>query len=204
MPKPSSPTIDLHRALEALLVLAGKPLSIRKIAELLGTDRTTARTAVDAFRTTWNARGGGTVVAVAGDDVQLVTHRDLSMVADAFVREETRGELTRPQLEALTVVAYRGPMTKAELEHIRGVHCGLILRNLLIRGLLVEERDATRQDVVYRISLDFLRHLGRADVRELPEYERLHADPTIAEYLASTTAAPPSVSASGETRWASV
>ncbi len=184
MPKPQ-PTIDLHRVIESLLFLAGKPLTIRKIAELLGMDRESARSAVTAFRTTWNARGGGTVVAMTGDEVQLVTHADCAPVVSAFVKDETRGELTRPQLEALTVVAYRGPITKAELEQIRGVHCGLILRNLLIRGLVEERRDPARAEDVYVISMEFLRHLGVTDVHELPEYEQLHANTTIDQYLAT-------------------
>ena len=186
MSKPtSSPSIDLHRALEALLFLAGKPLTVRKMGELLGTDMATTRSAIDAFRMTWNARGGGTVVAMTGDTVQLVTHADLHEVAEAYVKDETRTELTRPQLEALTVIAYRGPITKAELEQVRGVHCALILRNLLIRGLVEERRDTVRVEDVFTLSMDFLRHLGMTDVRELPDYERLHTNPTIDQYLAT-------------------
>lgn len=182
MPKQSA-TLDLHRAFEALLFLAGKPLRIKKIAELLGTDQATARAAVEAFRMTWNARGGGTVVAMVGDEVQMVTHSDLHAIAEAYVKDETRGELTRPQLEALTVIAYRGPMTKAELEQIRGVHCGLILRNLLIRGLIEERRDPEKHEDAYTISMDLLRHLGLTDARELPDFERLHGNTVITEYL---------------------
>lgn len=188
MKHPSS-IVELHRAIEALLSLAGRPLSYRKIAELLGTDITKARTVVAAFRTTWNARGGGTVVATTGDEVRLVTHPDLHAVAEVYVKEETRSELTRPQLEALTVIAYRGPITKAELEQIRGVHCGLILRNLMIRGLVDERRDVERGEDVYEISMDFLRYLGVTDVRELPDYERLHANQTIDQYLATAAGA---------------
>lgn len=183
MPKRPSTTLDLHRALEALLFLAGKPLSVRKIAELIGTDAATARSAIDAFRTTWNARGGGTVVAMVGDEVQFVTHADLHEVAEAFVKDETRSELTRPQLEALTVIAYRGPITKAELEQIRGVHCGLILRNLLIRGLIEQRRDALKHEDAYSMSMEFLRHLGLVDVHALPDYERLHGSEIITQFL---------------------
>ncbi len=183
MSKQPASIIDLHRAIEALLFLAGKPLSVRKVAELLGCDQRTARSAIDAFQTTWNARGGGTAVAMVGEEVQLVTHADLHEVAEAFVKDETRSELTRPQLEALTVIAYRGPITKAELEQIRGVHCGLILRNLLIRGLVEERRDAQKHEDAYTISMDFLRHLGLVDVRALPDYERLHGSEIITQFL---------------------
>lgn len=183
MPNQST-TFDLHRALEALLFLVGKPLRIKKIAELLGLDAASAASAVAAFQTTWNARGGGTMVAMTADEVQMVTHADLHTIAETYAKDETRGELTRPQLEALTVIAYRGPITKAELEQIRGVHCGLILRNLLIRGLVSERVDTARHEEVFTISMDFLRHLGLTDARELPDFDRLHGSEVVTQYLA--------------------
>ncbi|MDO8463134.1 MAG: SMC-Scp complex subunit ScpB [bacterium] len=184
MSKDTAPTIDLHRALETILFLSGKPLTMKKIAVLLGSDLQTARDAVAAFQTTWNARGGGTMVAATEEQVQLVSHPDCQAIAETIASDEVRGELTRPQLEALTVVAYRGPITKAELEHIRGVHCGLIIRNLLMRGLIVSARDRARGEDIFTVSMDFLRHLGIADLRELTDYERLHNDAIIREYLA--------------------
>ncbi|MDO8425754.1 MAG: SMC-Scp complex subunit ScpB [bacterium] len=186
MSKHETPSIDLHRALETILFLSGKPLSTKKIAQLLGCDVRAAVATVAAFQTTWNARGGGTMVVVAGDAVQLASHPDCQGIAEAIAKDELRGELTRPQLEALTVIAYRGPITKAELEHIRGVHCGLILRNLLMRGLITSRRDSARGEDVYEASMDFLRHLGVADIRELPEYAALHRNAVISEYLATT------------------
>lgn len=187
----SQSKIDLNRAIEAILFLAGKSLSLRKLSEFIGVDIRSAREAVNAFKTTWNARGGGTVVAVLEDEVQLLTHPNLHAVAESYVRDETQGELTRPQLEALTVIAYRSPITKAELEEIRGVHCGLIIRNLRLRGLIDERRDALRHEDVYTISMDFLRHLGLTDVHELPDYERLHTHPTIEQYLNVAASAQP-------------
>lgn len=196
MAKRAAQPIELHRALETMLFLAGRPLTVKKIASLLGCDQRTAQSALDAFRTTWNARGGGTIVATAGEDVQLVSHADLRSIAETMAKDEVRSELTRPQLEALTTIAYRGPITKAELEQIRGVACGLILRNLLIRGLISERRDPERHEDIYEVSMDFLRHIGVSDVRELPEYDALHGSTVITEYLRASAGAPgPAVSA---------
>ncbi|MBI2483275.1 SMC-Scp complex subunit ScpB [Candidatus Uhrbacteria bacterium] len=176
---------ELARRIEALLFLAARPLRIRKIAEILGVEIARTHSAIEEFRTAWNARNGGTVVAVLGEEVQLLTHADCAAVAEAFAQAEVRGELTRPQLEALTVIAYRGPITKAELEHIRGVHCGVIIRNLLLRGLIEQRMDAQRHEEVYTISMEFLRHLGLPDLQALPEYERLHGHLVIDQYLAT-------------------
>jgi segregation and condensation protein B len=186
MAKQHSREFDIHRAIEAILFLSGRAMSIAELAELLGTNATMAKSAIDAFQTTWNARGGGTVIVVHQETVQLVTHPDLAPVVEAFTSAEVRSELTRPQLEALTVIAYRGPITKAELEQIRGVNCTLILRNLLMRGLVASGSDAKRHEEVYTISMDFVRQLGVTDVRELPDYARLHASDVIDDFLAAS------------------
>ena len=74
-------------------------------------------------------------------------------------------------METLSIIAYRGPIKRDELEQIRGVNCSIILRHLLIKGLIVEEN---KDKEIYNVSLDFIRHLGVKDLNELPDYERLN------------------------------
>ncbi len=76
-------------------------------------------------------------------------------------------------METLTIIAYRGPIAKSELEQIRGINCSLILRNLMIKGLIEEERDEKRMNIKYRVSIDFIRYLGINKVEELPDYQKL-------------------------------
>ena len=97
------------------------------------------------------------------------------------MRGEQVGELTRPSLESLTIIAYRGPITKAELEMIRGVNCSMILRNLLIRGLIREEKGKTES--VFRVSLEFLRWLGVQQASDLPDYDKLSGSDLIDQVL---------------------
>jgi len=59
-----------------------------------------------------------------------------------LLKDETTGELTKPSIETLTIIAYRGPIAKYELERIRGINCSLILRNLILRGLAEEKKIA--------------------------------------------------------------
>jgi segregation and condensation protein B len=97
------------------------------------------------------------------------------------VKDETTGELTRPQLETLTVIAYRGPVSKAELEQIRGVNCTMILRNLMMRGLINEQ---TENGVAqYAVAMEFMSFLGAASAAELPDYEMLRRDKRIEDIL---------------------
>ena len=113
----------------------------------------------------------------------MATAPECAGVVEEYVRKEETGELTRPQLESLTVIAYRGPISKPELDQIRGVNSALILRNLMIRGLVSEEEDKKTGVMSYGITMDFLRFLGLGEVSELPDYERLRGGKAITDLL---------------------
>lgn len=83
------------------------------------------------------------------------------------------GELSRPSLETLTIIAYRQPISKMDLDRIRGVNCALILRNLLLHGLIEGKYDKTKDETYYTVTVDFIRFLGISEVSALPDYDRL-------------------------------
>ena len=175
--------IMLKNKIETLLFLAGRAISVKKLAEITKTSSAEIRQAAEELIKNYEERKTGLLIQKAGESYQMVSHPDLRGLAQAFVKEEVSGELTKPSLEALTIVAYRGPVTKAELEQIRGVNCSLILRNLMIRGLVESEYDKTRAVTVYNVTLDFVRFLGLAEVEELPDYAKLHDHETLLKLL---------------------
>lgn len=118
-----------------------------------------------------------------GDKFQLVSAPENAELIKSFVKDEVAGELTRPSLEALTIIAYRGPISKIDLDRIRGVNCGMILRNLLIRGLIEAKEDLKKRETYYSVTLDFIRFLGLNEISELPDYERLHKEETLEKFL---------------------
>lgn len=128
-------------------------------------------------------RESGVVLVNNNDEWQLVSNADLKAVTEKFVKAEISGELTKAQLEALTVVAYCGPITKPELEQLRGVNCSLILRNLMMRGL-VKEVDGDGLFPSYEVTMDYVRHLGLTSLSELPEYAELHNHSFVTQALA--------------------
>ncbi|MEK7537609.1 MAG: SMC-Scp complex subunit ScpB, partial [Patescibacteria group bacterium] len=101
----------------------------------------------------------------------------------AYLKEEQAGELTRPALETLTIVAYRGPISKIQLDTIRGVNCSLILRHLMIKGLVEAKHAKDKYQTTYRVSADFVRFLGLTDITQLPDYEQLHVDERLEQIL---------------------
>lgn len=160
----------LKAKIESLLFVSTKPLTVKRLADVTEAKKDEVKKALDELLADYDSREGGLVILRNGEEVQMATGPDHADMVKEFLKDETFGELTRPSLEALTIVAYRGPITKAELEQIRGVNCSLILRNLMIRGL-VEMKDER-----YIVTFDFLRYLGLKSVSELPEYEKLNSD----------------------------
>lgn len=171
----------LKSQLESLLFIAAKPLTTKQLAEWLEVKPAEITEACEVLAEDYKASERGIQLTQNNDKYQLVSSPDNAEAVQKFIQEETGGELSRPSLEALTIIAYRGPVAKFELDRIRGVNCSLILRNLLIRGL-VEAKD-DKGETYYNVSLDFLRFLGIGSVTALPDYERLHVEETINQVL---------------------
>jgi segregation and condensation protein B len=171
----------LEAKIEALLAVSPRPLNLKKLAELTGEKKEDVRHAVGNLADRLRATGSGVTVVHVDDEVRLASSPETTAVVEAFVKDETTGELTRPQLETLTVIAYRGPVSKAELEQIRGVNCTMIIRNLLMRGLIEE---AVAEGIAqYSPSMEFMSFLGASSVAELPDYEHLRRDKRIEDIL---------------------
>lgn len=180
----SKPDFNLDQKLEAILFAAARPYSVKKLADLADEPAKDVEAALGALRERLNDSKSGTMLQKKGSEVELVTRPEAAELVKRVVTEETQGELTRASLEALTILAYRGPMTRPELEQIRGINSAVILRNLMLRGLVEEKEDTRLGQPVYSLTFDFLNHLGIQDVEELPEYETLRGNETVNQVLA--------------------
>lgn len=169
--------------IESILFVASKPLSFKTIAHAIGKTEAETEELVDTLKMKYNQEDCGIHILQNGDEVQMATNPTNSDVVESFVKDEISGELTKSQLETLTVIAYREPITRPELEQVRGVNCALILRNLLVRGLIEEKEDPEKIMPVYSLSFEALRHLGVDNVNQLPDYENLHKHDNIERIL---------------------
>ncbi|MEK7624818.1 MAG: SMC-Scp complex subunit ScpB [Patescibacteria group bacterium] len=173
--------------IETILFVASKPVTIRKMAKLLNVEEKIVEEALSMLKKKYPAEESGVVLFQNNDEYQLVSNPDHHAIAEHFIKAEISGELTRPQLETLTVISYCGPITKPELEQIRGVNCSLILRNLLIRGLVKETDVSSTLLPSYEITMEYLQHLGLSDTKELPDYGTLHNHEFIVKTLDGTS-----------------
>jgi len=175
--------MSLKSKIESLLFITTRPLSVNKIAELIEGDKVEVKAELDKLFEEYNQPGKGVNLQKIGSDYQMVTNADNSKMISEFLKEEITGELTPASLETLTVIAYRGPITRAELELIRGVNCSIILRNLMIRGLIEEIEDKKNMVEKYQITFDFMKHLGITEPGQLPEYEHLNSAEALEQLL---------------------
>jgi segregation and condensation protein B len=132
---------NIKQQVESLLLVATKPLKVVKLKDFIPeATPEEIMAAVAELKEKYNQPDSGLNILENQGVIQLTTCPAVSATVKEFVKDETTGELTRPALETLTIIAYRQPISKSELEQIRGVNCSLILRNLLIRGLILRKR----------------------------------------------------------------
>jgi segregation and condensation protein B len=169
--------------LESILFIANRPLSVKRLMEICDATKEEIEGALTAITEGYVSGNRGLRLVRSGNEVQMTSAPENAGLMQEFLRDETTGELTRPSLETLTIIAYRGPLTKPELEQVRGVNCSMILRNLLMRGLIEIEGDPQDLTAKYRVTIDFIRFLGVSSVEELPDYEKLRSHENVIRAL---------------------
>lgn len=162
----------LKSVLESLLFVSSKPLKIKELSSLLELEPAQVKSAMDLL--VESRKDSGVVVLENSGEYQLATSAQNSPVVKKFLNAELREKLTDATVEVLAIIAYRQPISKAEIEAIRGVNSQYSIRNLLMRGLVEKipnPHDA--RSVVYQTTTEFLMHMGLGSVSELPEFEKL-------------------------------
>lgn len=176
--------MSLKSKIESLLFISNYPLSLKRLSALTGDDPDHVEHALEDLKKEYDEKeDSGIILTKIGDKVQMATNPQNSKEVQEFIKDETTGDLTRPSLETLTIIAYRGPVSRAEIEQIRGVNCSIILRNLLMRGLIEAREDKKKMQTVYNISFDFLKFLGLSDQKELPNYKDLNSAENLQKVL---------------------
>lgn len=166
--------MNLPEKLEAVLFSQGDPTGIGELARGLNVADQEVASALLALDRSYGERGAGIRVLRSPEGVQLVTAPDAAESVAAFVTASMRDKLTPAAAETLAIIAYRGPISRAGIEAIRGVNSSFTLRLLALRGLVMRApHPADRRSFVYEVSADFLKHLGVTKVADLPEYQEL-------------------------------
>ena len=164
--------MTLEHKIEALLFYKGEPVTLQELSEITNETEEAVKTAVETLQHSLESRG--LRVIILEDKVELRTAPEISEMILNLEKEELSRPLGKAGSETLSIILYRGPVTRAEIDYIRGVNSTFILRNLLIRGLVEKVHNPKDQrSYLYKPTLDLLAHLGIKQIEELPDYESI-------------------------------
>jgi segregation and condensation protein B len=161
---------DLRPAIEAILLVAEEPVPAQLLAQLLEVPQTTVDAAVDELAAAYEAEGRGFQVARVAGGFRFQTHPEQAPYVERFVLEGQSSRLSAAALETLAIIAYKQPISRAQLSAIRGVNVDGVARTLQQRGYIEEiARDpGPGQAVLYGTTRSFLEKLGLDSLDDLP------------------------------------
>lgn len=169
--RPAQPIDDLQAAVEAVVFAADDPPSAAAVARAVGSTAGRVKKAVDALKENYEARGGGLSIEFIAGGYAIQTREEFAPAIRRLRRASERSKLSPAALETLAVVAYRQPVIKTEIEDIRGVSCGPILRALLEKGLvkIVGRAEQLGRPLLYGTTKPFLDTFGLGSTKDLPK-----------------------------------
>ena len=167
--------LGLPARIEALLFVADEPVSIDQLAQVLDVSRNEVEAALEQLVTHYEKRG----LCLQRNDrqVQFVTAPAAASDVERFLGLDLSSSLSTAALETLALIAYRQPITRAQIEAIRGVSCDSVLRTLLSRGLIAPmgRLDQAGRPIIYGTTFEFLQYFGLSDLSELPPIEEIQS-----------------------------
>ncbi|NLV24893.1 MAG: SMC-Scp complex subunit ScpB [Deltaproteobacteria bacterium] len=165
---------ELLPIVEGLIFAAEAPLSADQIAEIVEVERNLVHGLLNDLRRKYEAAKGGIELSEVAGGFQFRTRPDLSFWIRRLQKRKTF-RLSRAALEILAIVAYRQPVTRTEMEQVRGVDCDGPLRTLLEKGLLriCGRRDSPGRPLLYGTAPSFLEAFGMRDLAELPDLRQI-------------------------------
>jgi len=164
--------MDLEQQIEALLFFKGEPVKIKELSKILEQNEDSINESL--VKLSGSLKERGVRVLIKDNEALLVTSPEVSGIIESARKEELSRDIGKAGLETLSIVLYKGPVARSEIDYIRGVNSTFILRNLLIKGLV--ERIANPRDqrsFLYRPSFDLLTFLGISNIEELPDFEKV-------------------------------
>lgn len=173
-PDPLPAVSVLRSRIESLLLVSDEPVTPDELARVLSTDAAPVspeevRIVLEEIRDEFDARGSGFELRENEGAFRLYTRRENADAVEAKLLDGTQQRLSRAALETLAVVAYRQPVTRAQVSAVRGVNCDGVMRTLALRGLVSEDPDGPGGANLYSTTDLFLEQLGISSLAELPD-----------------------------------
>jgi segregation and condensation protein B len=180
---------DLRAMIEAAIFVAETPLTVDRLAQILEKPRAEIKAVLEPLQQEYAAAGRGFCLAEVAGGYQFRTTPQMAPVLRRLIKEQRSPQFSRAALETLAIIAYRQPVTRAEVEYLRGVDSGGVMKTLLDKNLLriLGKKDVAGRPLLYGTSRHFLELFGLRSLDDLPtlkEFSALEPEAVEAEPLA--------------------
>jgi len=165
---------ELKNVVECLLFISENPISLKKISEITGEkDQNKLLSAVKELKKEYEARKGGIQISEIAGGYQFYTKKEYGEWIKKLYENKVTYQLSLPAVETLSIIAYKQPITKLEIEKIRGVDTSGIIRGLLDKKLIkiAGRKECVGSPLIYRTTDNFLRYFGLKDISEMPDID---------------------------------
>jgi len=161
--------MSLDVKIEAVLFWKAEPVALSKLAKIFSVTPEEIKASLAVLES--KLAGRGVSLLHKDDEVALRTSPSASTLIKDLTKEELTRDLGKAGLETLSIVLYKGPLSRREIDYIRGVNSNFILRNLLVRGLVEKiDNPKDQRSFLYRPTFDLLSYLGISRIDDMPEY----------------------------------
>ena len=160
-------------AIEGILFAAGEPVKTAKLAAVLEIETSAVEEAVRLLRYEYDTQERGLMIIDIDDGYQICSRPEYYNYIQIILGEQRRQALSNAAMEALAIIAYKQPVTRGQVEYIRGVNSDSAVNRLAERGLIEEcgHLDAPGRPILYRTTQNFLRCFGLSTPKDLPELD---------------------------------
>ncbi len=161
---------SVQQIVEGVLFVFGQPIALKRLCDITQTDIPAIRAAVDALNQQYEAGGRAFHIQEVGGGYQFVTHQSLAPWIKRALQSPRPDSVSTAALETLAIIAYRQPLTKAEIEAIRGVDVTGSLDTLVEKRFvqIAGRKESPGRPFLYRTAPEFLRHFGLKSIEALP------------------------------------
>ena len=161
----------IKSAIESMMFVWGKPLDVKEMAEIFNEDRKEIYECCKELQAEYEQEGRGIVIREVNKSFQFVTREENIDYIERLCTPVKHKKLSQSALEVLAIVAYKQPVTKGEIESIRGIRCDRVLEGLGKKKLVAEvgRSDAVGRPILYGTTDEFLKQFGFSTLKELPD-----------------------------------
>lgn len=161
--------------IESLLFAAGEPLKLKDIASIIECNNDTVKKLLEEMISMYKSQDRGIKLIMLNDSYQLVTKKENSAYVQKLLRINSRQTLSQASLETMAIIAYKQPITRVEIDEIRGVKSDRAVNTLIEKKLITDcgRKEVPGRPILYSVTDEFLRCFGISETSQLPQLDEL-------------------------------